>query len=210
MLIIGAGGFAKQLVMPFIQRWPSIEPIFFDDYTSNQHDKFLNRFQIIRNLSDIEVVFNSDELLFVLGVGESDLREKMCITFENIGGQLSDLIDVSACISPFEVSIAPGLTCLSNVIIEPNVLIGKGVLINVAAFIAHDAQIGDFSVIGPDAKLLGGSSVGRNCMIGAGAIVLPKVVVGDNVQVGAGAVVTTDLPNGVLAYGNPARIASAR
>jgi sugar O-acyltransferase (sialic acid O-acetyltransferase NeuD family) len=210
MLIIGAGGFAKQLVMPFIQRWPNIEPIFFDDYKSNQHAKFLNRFQIIRNLSEVEMVFNTDELLFILGVGESDLREKMCIAFENIGGQLSDLIDVSASISPFEVSIAPGLTCLSNVIIEPNVLIGKGVLINVSTFIAHDVKIGDFSVVGPGVKLLGGSSVGRNCMIGAGAILLPKVTLGDNVQVGAGAVVTKDLPNGVLAYGNPARIASTR
>jgi acetyltransferase-like isoleucine patch superfamily enzyme len=47
-------------------------------------------------------------------------------------------------------------------------------------------------------------------MIGAGAIVLPGVKVGDNVIVGAGSIVTKDLPNGVLAYGNPARIATAR
>jgi sugar O-acyltransferase (sialic acid O-acetyltransferase NeuD family) len=210
MLIIGAGGFAKQLVMPFLQRWPNIEPVFFDNYTQGQYAKFLNTFHVIRNLSEAKMYFNNEKPTFILGIGESHLREKMSIAFESIGGQLSSLIDISASISPFDDSIAPGLTCLSNVIIEPNVTIGKGVLINVSTFIAHDVKIGDFSVIGPGVKLLGGSSLGRNCMIGAGAILLPKVTLGDNVQVGAGSIVTTDLPNGVIAYGNPARIASAR
>jgi sugar O-acyltransferase (sialic acid O-acetyltransferase NeuD family) len=204
MLIIGAGGFAKQLVMPFIQRWPNIEPVFFDDFNPKQQAKFLNRFQLIRTLSEVEIIFKSDDSTFILGIGESDLREKMCMAFENIGGQIVDLIDVSASISPFEVSISPGLTCLSNVIIEPNVKIGKGVLINVAAFVAHDVQIGDFSVIGPGAKLLGGSTIGRSCMIGAGAILLPNVTLGDNVQVGAGAVVTKDVANSQVVIGIPA------
>jgi maltose O-acetyltransferase len=43
--------------------------------------------------------------------------------------------------------------------------------------------------------------------LGAGAIVLPGVTVGENTVVGAGAIVTRDLPAGVVAYGNPARVA---
>lgn len=43
--------------------------------------------------------------------------------------------------------------------------------------------------------------------IGAGAIVCPGVTIGENSVVGAGAVVTRDLPAGVVAYGNPARVA---
>lgn len=42
--------------------------------------------------------------------------------------------------------------------------------------------------------------------LGAGAIVLPGVSIGENTVVGAGALVTKDLPAGVLAYGNPARV----
>ena len=48
--------------------------------------------------------------------------------------------------------------------------------------------------------------IGRNCWLGAGVIVLPGVTIGDNVVVGAGAVVTKDLPDGVVAVGNPCRI----
>lgn len=43
--------------------------------------------------------------------------------------------------------------------------------------------------------------------LGAGAIVCPGVKIGENTVVGAGAVVTRDLPAGVVAYGNPARVA---
>ncbi len=48
--------------------------------------------------------------------------------------------------------------------------------------------------------------IGDNVWLGAGAIVLPGVTIGSNTVVGAGAVVTHDLPAGVVAVGNPARI----
>lgn len=43
--------------------------------------------------------------------------------------------------------------------------------------------------------------------LGAGALVCPGVSIGENTVVGAGSVVTSDLPAGVVAYGNPARVA---
>ena len=48
--------------------------------------------------------------------------------------------------------------------------------------------------------------IGRNCWIGAGAIILPGITIGDNVVVGAGSVVTRDLPDSVVAAGNPCRV----
>ena len=48
--------------------------------------------------------------------------------------------------------------------------------------------------------------IGKNCWIGAGAVLLPGVTIGDNVVVGAGSVVTKDLPDNVVAVGNPCRV----
>jgi maltose O-acetyltransferase len=42
--------------------------------------------------------------------------------------------------------------------------------------------------------------------LGAGAIVCPGVSIGEDTVVGAGAIVTRDLPAGVVAHGNPARV----
>ena len=48
--------------------------------------------------------------------------------------------------------------------------------------------------------------IGKNCWIGAGAIIVPGITIGDNVVVGAGSIVTKDLPDHVVAVGNPCRI----
>ena len=49
-------------------------------------------------------------------------------------------------------------------------------------------------------------TLGDNVWLGGGAIVCPGVSIGDDTVVGAGAVVTRDLPAGVIAVGNPARV----
>jgi maltose O-acetyltransferase len=49
-------------------------------------------------------------------------------------------------------------------------------------------------------------TIGDNVWLGGGVIVLPGVTIGDDTVVGAGSVVTKDLPAGVVAIGNPARV----
>ncbi len=48
--------------------------------------------------------------------------------------------------------------------------------------------------------------IGRNCWLGAGVIVMPGITIGDHVIVGAGSIVTKDLPDNVVAVGNPCRV----
>lgn len=49
-------------------------------------------------------------------------------------------------------------------------------------------------------------TIGDNVWLGGGVIVCPGVTIGANTVVGAGSVVVKDLPAGVLAVGNPARV----
>lgn len=48
--------------------------------------------------------------------------------------------------------------------------------------------------------------IGKNCWIGAGAIILPGITIGDNSVIGAGSVVTKDIPDNVVAVGNPCKV----
>lgn len=48
--------------------------------------------------------------------------------------------------------------------------------------------------------------IGNNVWIGGGVIILPGVTIGDNVVIGAGSIVTKDIPDNVIAYGNPCRV----
>ena len=48
--------------------------------------------------------------------------------------------------------------------------------------------------------------IGKNCWIGSGALIMPGVTIGDNSVIGAGSVVTKDIPENVVAVGNPCRV----
>ena len=48
--------------------------------------------------------------------------------------------------------------------------------------------------------------IGRNTWIGAGSVIVPGVTIGENVVIGAGSVVTRDIPDNVVAFGNPCRV----
>ena len=103
---------------------------------------------------------------------------------------------------------------------------GRGVYANYGLTLVDDTHIyvGDFTMFGPHVTVATAGHpiwpelrekqyqynmpvrIGRNCWLGAGAIVLPGVTIRDNTVVGAGSVVTRDLPENVVAVGNPCRV----
>ncbi|MDF2524594.1 MAG: maa, partial [Clostridiales bacterium] len=89
---------------------------------------------------------------------------------------------------------------VNKVIIGDNVLLAPNVQIYTAA---HPVD--------PSKRLTGKEFakpivIGNNVWIGGGAIICPGVKIGDNVTIGAGSVVTKDVPENVVAAGNPCRV----
>ncbi len=89
---------------------------------------------------------------------------------------------------------------VAPVTIGDNVLLGPNVQIITAGHPIHpDSRNSKYEYGIP-------ITIGDNVWIGAGAIILPGVNIGSNTVIGAGAVVTKDIPDGVVAAGNPCRI----
>lgn len=109
----------------------------------------------------------------------------------------------------YNAEISEGVQILANSSVCVGVKLGVSVIINTAATVDHESLIGDGVHIGPGAKLAGCVEVGNNTFIGTGAVVLPRIKIGANCVVGAGAVVNKDLPDNVIAFGNPCRIRRA-
>ncbi len=202
MLIIGAGGFAKQLCSSILMNKNTEELVFFDSFTSN--NQFTSTYQILHT-NEEAVAYLQNDNRFLLGTGKPTLRAKITDEFINLGGKLTTHISKHALISDHVIDIKEGATILPQVLIEPSATIGRGVLINVNAFIAHDVTIGDFCEISPSAQLLGGCSIGEGTFIGAGAVILPGVSIGNNSIVGAGAVVNKDVMANKIVVGVPAK-----
>jgi len=108
----------------------------------------------------------------------------------------------SVCLS---VNYGVGLQVLSQAVMAADVVVRDGCIINHGASVDHECNLGDGVHLAPSATLCGCVNVGSNVLIGANAVVLPRLTIGNNVVIGAGSVVTNDIPDGVVAYGNPAR-----
>ena len=68
--------------------------------------------------------------------------------------------------------------------------------------IAHDASTKLFL----DYTKIGKITIGNDCFIGDSVVILPCVTIGPGSIVGAGSVVTNDIPPGMVAAGNPAKV----
>lgn len=108
----------------------------------------------------------------------------------------------------------------TNAVLEHGNRVGDNVSIHTGCFLEL-THIEDDVFIGPNvvfvdcphppcpdyANCRQGPTIKRGAKIGANSTILPGVVVGEKTLVGAGAVVTSDLPEAVVAVGNPAKIA---
>lgn len=206
MIIIGAKGFAKELLQILDDNGSLIEPIFFYDDVSDDLPNFLyGKFMIIRSMHDLQTYFADHSPDFSLGIGGPFIRQQLCKKVRHIGGNLISIISRTASIGHFGTTLANGLCIMQNAIIENDVQIGEGCLIHNNCMVSHNASVGDFCEFSPGVKILGWAKIGNLCQIGSNAIVLPGIKIGDQVIVGAGAIVTKDVPDNLTVVGNPAR-----
>lgn len=203
MIIIGAGGFAKELIEAISPKDIEQGLQFFDNTSKNNASLFLDQFPIISNWDQFTSELKNDQR-FVLGLGGPKNRKSLTDQCQKIGGVLTSVISQLSHIGSYDVSIGEGVTILHNATIANGVKIGRGALIYHNVQITHDCTLGDFCELSPGATLLGKVKLGHNVHIGANATILPGIEVGDNAVIGAGAVVTKNVPSGSIVKGIPA------
>lgn len=107
-----------------------------------------------------------------------------------------------------------------------NIFMGRGSFLNHNCYLMDCAEIrfGEDCYIGPDCgfytaihpldreRRLAGLEkalpikIGNAVWLGGGVKILPGVTIGDGAVIGAGSIVTKDIPENVVAVGNPARV----
>ena len=205
MIIIGAGGFAKELIEAVSSTDLNAGVRFFDETRSDNDRLFLDRYPIINSWEELKTALD-DLPDFALGLGGPSNREKLFLKSLDMGGKPSSVISSHAFIGTHDILIDEGATILHQATVANGVKIGKGALIYHNVQITHDCEIGDFCEFSPGATLLGKVAIGDKVQVGANATILPGIKIGNNVIIGAGAVVTKDIPDNTTVAGIPAKV----
>lgn len=140
-----------------------------------------------------------------LGVYQPKLKK---IIVEKYKLQTTKLFNVihSGTIKSETVILGNGLLINSLVSIAAHTSIGNCVSINRHVSIGHHTTISDFVSINPGTNIAGNVTIGEGTLIGMGANLINGITIGKNTVIGAGSLVTKNIPDNVVAYGNPCKI----
>jgi acetyltransferase-like isoleucine patch superfamily enzyme len=116
-----------------------------------------------------------------------------------------------------ENELGDGVSIWNHSTVDYGCRIGSRVKIHCNVYVAQFTTIEDDVFLAPGVTIandphpictlcMRGPTLRRGARIGVNVTLLPFVTVGENALIGAGSVVTRDIPDGVLAYGNPATV----
>ena len=119
-----------------------------------------------------------------------------------------------------ENEIGDNFRIWNNAVIDYGCKIGNNVKVHNKVYVSQFTTIEDDVFLAPGVTLandihpgcpdaiacMRGPHLKRGAQVGINACVLPRVIIGEYAIIGAGSVVTKDIPSGVVAFGNPARV----
>lgn len=140
-----------------------------------------------------------------LGVNKSHNKKKV---FEAFNININNFINIIHKTSSISKTTTLGKGCLINslVSVAAHTKVGDFVSLNRNSSVGHHTIIENYVTIQPGANVCGFVSIGEGTLIGVGANVIDGIKIGKNSIIGAGSVVTKDIPDNVIAYGNPCKI----
>lgn len=200
---IGTGGSAR-VILDILRENRDIYIVGFVDDDILKHGTFLEGIQIIGDINDLSGLREQyDKVLICIGAKrDTQNRDRIFKLVKAMGFQVVSLISRHSLISSF-VNIGEGCIIMSGVTINCGSVIDDNAFLNTGTVVEHDCSIGRSCFLGPGCVVSGDVHISDNSFIGSGTVISGSVKVGSGVTLGAGSVVVRDMPNNVIAYGNP-------
>lgn len=144
------------------------------------------------------------ELAALVAVGDPAARATLRRRLDAMGVGLATWVHPGAAMAR-SAAVGAGCVVMAATSFTVDVRLGRNVVVNPGATVAHHACVGDDAVICPGVHLAGRAVVEDRAFLGTGAVVAPGRRVGAGAVVGAGAAVVTDVPPGARVGGVPAK-----
>ncbi|MFN3691372.1 MAG: acetyltransferase [Fervidobacterium sp.] len=204
LIMIGAGGHGKVVLSTALEM--GIEVIGILDDTPEKWNKMLLDVPILGPISLFEELKN-DEVSFIIAIGDNLARKKIAMQISKRYKDVrwATLIHPKAYVHS-SAKIEQGSVVFAGAIVQPYARIGEHTIINTAAVVEHDCNVGNWVHLAPGVRLAGSVTVKDGAFLGVGSVVIPLKEIGEWTTIGAGSVVVRDIPQKSVAYGVPAKV----
>jgi sugar O-acyltransferase (sialic acid O-acetyltransferase NeuD family) len=146
----------------------------------------------------------SSNLQIAMGIGEPTTRERLFSKIKADKIETPNLIHPNVHI-PKSVSIGSGVIIQTGCYVSVNVTIQDYVYLQPMCAIGHDSVLKKGCIISTMDSIAGAVTVGQCTYIGMSSAVKELVDIGDYSIIGMGSMVFKDIPDEMIAMGNPAR-----
>lgn len=202
IILIGAGGHAKSIYSA-LKANTEYEVVGYFDV---QKKDFANLEYLGNDEGVVSLKNKGVDYAFVCvgSIGNPAVRKEIFKKLKKSNFILPAIIDKTASVDA--KFIGENVFIGKNSVVNFDAVIEDMSIINSGAIIEHDVCIEKYVHVAPGAVICGNSIIGENTHIGAGSVVIQGVKVGKNTIIGAGSVVVKDIPDGVVAFGNPCKV----
>lgn len=201
--IIGAGGFAREVLCLLIDSWSGSGIDYKDRVCFVERDNVLHQPQIM----DVPVItqseFDPEQYQVIIGIGDPHIRSTIVDRLP-AKTKYATVIHPNAVISKW-VEIGEGAIICAGTILTCNIKIGRHAHLNLHTTIGHDCQLGDFFTAAPAVNISGKCTFGNKVYFGTNSAIKEGIRICDEVTVGMGGVVTKDIHQPGIYVGNPVR-----
>lgn len=204
LAIWGASGHAL-VVADIVRLQGQFEIVgFLDDVNPERHNTVFCGAPILGGAEQLDVLHQVGVKYLIFGFGDCHARLRLSESVRSKGLRLATAIHPRATVAD-GVVVEAGTVIAAGAVINPGSHIGANVIVNTCASVDHECIIDDGVHVSPGVHLGARVKVGRGTWIGIGATVADRVRIGAGSIIGAGTVVIDDIPEGVIAYGVPAK-----
>lgn len=202
ILIVGAGGFGREVLLWARDTWPTVATRITGFLAADAAGR-PGPLPIVGDPATFEPQ-PGDGLLLAIGI--PGIRRSVAEGLLMRGAEFLTLIHPTAIVAS-TASLGPGSIICPCAIVSDAASVGRCGLLNYHASVAHDSAMGNFAVLSPYAALAGGATVADDVFLGMHATVGPGVAIGPRSKVAANSCALNDVPGDSLVHGVPGRIA---
>ena len=199
ILVIGGGGFAKEIV--WLAKDCGRKVIGVLDDNPDTHGTIVQGVEVVGSIDK----WQGFDAEIVIAIGNPRTRSLVKDKIEQQGApKYACLIHPSVRHSE-TVKFAEGCMVCAGTILTTDISIGKHVIINLNVTVGHEASLGDFATVAPMAAISGNVSIDSYTEVGTGACIRQGVRLGRGSMLGMGGVLTKSIPDFTIFAGNPAK-----